>query len=266
MFLNKTVKFVNKNIIFLLLLSLPAAACFTLGGQPLNLVEFFVEMVNKITVGDTSYTFLSIFNNFSILDFQNPLMMLFMLPGLFFMGIIFSLVERNMKYHTVSIGSIRSLLLDALFITLPAGILFVLLVEVVGLIVSGFIALFSLLGSVWLWFGLSLAVSLAAYYLLTSFICYLICWIPCVSMEGLKFFVAVSLSARMASKQHTKIFITVAAVMAAVIGLTYAVNLAGVISFVALCAVLNILLCLYLPAYCYTTYFQLADIPLGAKR
>ena len=35
MFLRKTIGFVNKNILVMLLLSLPAAVCFTLGGKPL---------------------------------------------------------------------------------------------------------------------------------------------------------------------------------------------------------------------------------------
>ena len=38
MFLRKTIGFVNKNILVMLLLSLPGAVCFTLGGKPLWIV------------------------------------------------------------------------------------------------------------------------------------------------------------------------------------------------------------------------------------
>lgn len=266
MFLRKTIGFVNKNILVMLLLSLPAAVCFTLGGKPLGIVEFFVEMFGNVAGGDTAYTFYAIFDNFSVIDFRQPWQIAFMLLGLFCLGLIFSLVERTMKYGSFSMGSVRSLLLDALFITFPVGVLFVLGVEIVGLVVSGLIALFALLGYGWLWFGLSLAATVIIYVVCASFICYLVCWIPCISMEGLKCFMAASLSARMASKRHVKIFATVGTVIAVVTVLTYFVNLAGVISYFALCAVLNILLSVYLPAYCYTAYFRLSDIPLGAKR
>ncbi len=266
MFLRKTIFYVNKNIIFLLLLSIPAAACFTLGGKPLSIVEFFVDMFGNIQSGQTGYSFYSIFINFSIIDFQKPLLILFMVLGWFFMGIIFSLVERNMKYHTISVGSFRSLLLDALFITLPAGILFVFIIELVGVIISGFIALFALLGHSWLWFGLSVGTTVIAYYIFISFMSYLVCWVPCISMEGLKFSMASSLSARMVSKQHTKIFATIGVIVLIQTGLVFAVNLAGIVSYFVLCAVLNMLMCMYLPAYCYNAYFKLADIPQGAKR
>lgn len=266
MFLRKTIVYVNKNIIYLLLLSIPAAACFTLGGKPLSIVEFFIDMFNNVQSGNTGYSFYSIFINFSVIDFQKPWQLLFMAFGWFFMGIIFSLVERNMKYRTISMGSFRSLLLDALFITLPAGLFLVCLIEIIGIIISGFIALFALLGNGWLWFGASLVITLVAYYVAISFLSYLVCWVPCISMEGLKFFLASSLSARMVSKQHAKIFATIGIIMLVQTGLVFVVNLAGIVSYFALCAVLNVLMCLYLPAYCYNAYFKLADIPQGAKR
>lgn len=266
MFLRKTIGYVNKNIIFMLLLSLLPAACFTFGGQAVNFVEFFVEMVQKIQSGNTGYTFFEIFNHFSIINIYQPWRLGIFVPGLFLMGIVFSLVERNMKYHTVSIGSFRSMMLDALCITLPAGLIFLLAVEVAGLIISGFVALFALLGSVWLWFALSLAMAIVVYFVLISFVSYLVCWLPCVSMEGIKFFMAASLSARMTSKNHGKILATVGITMLVEVGLVYVVNMAGIISYTALCAVMNVLMCMYLPSYCYTAYFRLSDIPMGAKR
>ncbi|MBR2303271.1 MAG: hypothetical protein IKA42_05665 [Clostridia bacterium] len=266
MFLKKTIGFANKNIIWLLLMSLPAAACFTLGGHPLSIVEFFVEMFEKIKMGNPTYTFFEVFHHFSILDFEQPLYILFIPVGLFFVGLIFSWVERAMKYNTMSIGSVRALLLDTLFITFPAGLLFVVFVELIGIIVTGFIALFAMLGNVWLWFGLSIAVAVVAYCMLINFVCYLVCWLPAMSMEGLKIFVALSLSARMTTKNHTKFLITLMSVMILVVGLTFVVDLAGIVSYVVLCSVLNILMCIYLPVYCYTAYFKLADIPLGAKK
>lgn len=266
MFLRKTIGFVNKNLLVLLLLSLPAAVCFTLGGRPLGPVDFFVKMFRNVAGGDTAYTFYEIFADFSIIDFRQPWQIAFMILGLFCLGLVFSLVERTMKYGSFSIGSIRSLLLDALFISLPVGLLFVLGVEIVGLVVSGLIALFALLGYGWLWFGLSLGATVIIYFCCASFICYLVCWVPCISMEGLKCFVAASLAARMVSKYHGRIFATVGTVIIVVTVLTYFVNLAGVISYFALCAVLNILLAVFLPAYCYTAYFRLSDIPLGAKK
>jgi len=266
MFLRKTIGFANKNIIWLLLMAIPAAACFTLGGHPLSIVEFFVDMFAKIKAGNPTYTFFEIFHHFSILDFEKPLFILFIPVGLFFIGLIFSWVERAMKYRTMSFGSIKTLLLDTLFITFPVGVFFVIAVELIVVIVTGFIALFAMLGNVWLWFGLSIAVAVIAYYIFINFVCYLICWLPAMSMEGLKMFVALSLSARMTTKSHTKFMITLMAVMVLVVGLTFVVDLAGIVSYVALCAVLNILMCIYLPVYCYTAYFKLADIPLGAKR
>ncbi|MBQ9714861.1 MAG: hypothetical protein IJV77_00455 [Clostridia bacterium] len=266
MFLRKTIGFVNKNIIWLLIMAVPAAVCFTLGGHPLSIVEFFVGMFEKIQSGSVTYTFFEVFHHFSILDFERPLFILFIPVGLFFIGLIFSWVERAMKYNTITLGGIRALLLDTLFITFPIGVFFVVAVEVVGIVVSGFIALFAMLGNVWLWFGLSIAVAAIAYYLLINFVCYLICWPPAMSMEGLKIFVALSLSARMTTKAHNKFLITLLSVMLLVIGLTFVVDLAGIVSYVALCSLLNILMCVYLPVYCYTAYFKLADIPLGAKR
>ena len=266
MFLRKTFGFVNKNIIWLLIMSIPAAACFTLGGHPLSVVEFFIGMFEKIQSGNASYTLFEIFHHFSILDFEQPWFIVLIPVGLFFLGLIFSWVERAMKYNTMSFGSIRALLLDTLFITFPAGICFVVGIELVGIIVSGCIALFSFLGNVWLWFGLSIAVAVIAYYMFINFICYLICWLPAMSMEGLKMFVALSLSARMTTKAHGKFLITLLSAMILVIGLTFVVDLAGLASYIVLCSVLNVLMCLFLPAYCYTAYFKLSDIPLGAKR
>jgi len=262
MYFRKTLGFANKNIIWLLLMSLPAATFFTLGGHPLSIVEFFVGMFEKIQIGETGYTFFEIFHHFSILDFERPLLMLFIPVGLFFVGVIFSWVERAIKYNTMTLGSIRGLILDALFITLPVGLLFIFIVEIVGVVVSGFIALFAMLGNVWLWFGLSIAATAILYYMLINFVCYLICWIPAMSMEGLKCFVAMSLSARMTTKTHNKFLLTLLFVMLLVVALTFAVDLVGVVSYVALTAVLNILMCIYLPVYCYTAYFKLAEIPL----
>ena len=266
MFFKKTFSFVNKNIIWFLILAIPAAACFTLGGHPLSIVEFFVGMHEQIQSGDVTYTFFQIFHHFSILDFEKPLFILLIPVGLFFIGLIFSWVERAMKYNTMSLGSIRALLLDTLFITFPAGMSFVISVEVVGIIVSGAIALFSLLGNMWLWFGLSIAVAVFAYYVFINFVCYLVCWLPAMSMEGLKIFVALSLSARMTTKNHGKILITLLSAMILVVGLTFVVDLAGIVSYFVLCSILNMLMCIFLPVYCYTAYFKLADIPLGAKR
>lgn len=266
MFLRKTIGFANKNIIWLLLMALPAAACFTLGGHPLSMVDFFVDMFAKIQEGNPTYTFFEIFHHFSILDFEKPLFILFIPVGLFFLGLIFSWVERAMKYRTMSFGNIKTLLLDTLFITFPVGVFFVISVELIGVIVTGFIALFAMLGNAWLWFGLSIAVAAVAYYMFINFVCYLICWLPAMSMEGLKMFVALSLSARMTTKAHLKFMLTLMSVMLLVVGLTFVVDLAGIVSYVALCSVLNVLMCIYLPAYCYTAYFKLADIPLGAKR
>ncbi len=266
MFLRKTIGFVGKNILILLLLSLPAAACLTIGGRTLSIINFFVEMFGNVASGDTAYTFYSIFNNFSVIDFNHPWQIAFILLGLFFFGLIFSLVERTMKYGFFSIGSIRSLLLDALFITLPVGVLFILSIEFAGLVVSGLIAVLAVFGNGWLWFGLSLAVTLIIYTVYVSFMCYFVCWIPNISMEGLKCFVAASLSTRMTSKYHGKIFITIAAAIIVVSALIYFVDLLGVISYFALCAVLNILMVIFLPSYCYMAYFSLSDIPLGAKK
>lgn len=266
MFFRKTFGFVNKNIIWLLIMAIPAAACFTLGGHPLSMVEFFVGMGEQIQGGNVSYTFFQIFHHFSILDFEKPLYILLIPVGLFFLGLIFSWVERAMKYNTMSVGSIRALLLDTLFITFPAGICFVVSIELVGIIVSGFIALLSFVGNAWLWFGLSIAVATIAYYMFINFVCFLICWLPAMSMEGLKMFVALSLSARMTTKAHTKFLLTLLAVMVMVVGLVFVVDLAGIVSYFVLCSILNMLMCIFLPVYCYTAYFKLAEIPLGAKK
>ncbi len=266
MFLRKTLHYTNKNILYLLLLSLPAAACFTLGGKPLTIIELFVKMFNGIKSGQTTFAFSEIFNSFSLIDIKRPLFALLFIAGIFLLGILFSVVERNMKYDTVTFGSIRAMLLDALFITLPAGLLFLFAVELVGLIASGFIALFSVFGFGWGWFVLSAISTLLIYYAFISFVCYLFCWIPCVSMEALKFFTAASLSSRMLSKFHTRIFLTVVALIVVLGVAVYFVTLAGLISYFSLCAVLNVLLCVFLPSYCYAAYFTTADIPLGAKK
>ena len=84
-------------------MSIPAAACFTLGGHPLSVVEFFIGMFEKIQSGNASYTLFEIFHHFSILDFEQPWFIVLIPVGLFFLGLImFLFLDHNLSpFHIV---------------------------------------------------------------------------------------------------------------------------------------------------------------------
>jgi hypothetical protein len=261
-FISLTRSYKRGNYLPLLLTAIVPAVLLAAFSRPLGLVRFFHGMFGgAIDVG--SATYMQIFQYFSLINLTYPLLWLItFIAAVFFLGITYALIERKMKYGTLKGVGLRSTLKTSFFVVVPvAGILLILL-NLVGFVTAGIVFwLFALFNGALAAKIISMVVVVALYLVVVVYLVLLVCWVPCMTADGLNILDAVGLSARMAAKRQKELFWTLLIGLIVLHGVSFAFFTLGETAFRACLLVFAISSGINIPAYINAVYFELAEVP-----
>ena len=258
-----TLKYIRKHFIMVLLLSIVPAVLFMSFSQPIGIIKFFYDLFSG-NIDMKTAPLRQVLQFFTVVSFERTLLwLLTFFLAIFMMGVIYCLTERIMQFGTLRGISIKNLLKNCLLIIMPSSFLFMALAFIVGLIATSLVFFIF-----WIIPGIagtivSLIVVTAVMAVCCAYVALLLCWLGCMSIEGLNIFDAVSLSSRLCSAKQRRFFITVLSAFFVAQLASFLFSLIGGINLIAVNCVLSLLCCMTIPVYLNTIYLDLAEIPRG---